>query len=381
MNMYRKFIAYFLLFITLIISGNTMASFFNTSLNAEEFQSRISGKEKESILSNIEIADFILQVDKINDITFKNSKWTNINASKKIFENIRFEDCELTNVNFRNITLINVIFSNCKLKNVVMNDAVLRGVSFIDSKLVSTDPNIDNNYLELDIDKVLFKNSELTNIGFYKSKGVFVFDEAKLNDVSGQSLKAGSALFFNRVDGFDLDFSRSNLSTLEVKSSTIKNSKANGCTIGKLLFDQSDLDFPISDGIKFDSVNSKNTGNVVIAGTPTKKTYISGCPKSTRILMVGGDKFGAINIQNCNPSEIILFESIGDYISIENVTVSVLDFRLSTIEHLKLNNVHIRNKLYYDSTTVKKLEATNISFGENMKHRHKDANIEIKADK
>ena len=379
--MYRKFIAYFLLFITLIISGNTMASFFNTSLNAEEFQSRISGKEKESILSNIEIADFILQVDKINDITFKNSKWTNINASKKIFENIRFEDCELTNVNFRNITLINVIFSNCKLKNVVMNDAVLRGVSFIDSKLVSTDPNIDNNYLELDIDKVLFKNSELTNIGFYKSKGVFVFDEAKLNDVSGQSLKAGSALFFNRVDGFDLDFSRSNLSTLEVKSSTIKNSKANGCTIGKLLFDQSDLDFPISDGIKFDSVNSKNTGNVVIAGTPTKKTYISGCPKSTRILMVGGDKFGAINIQNCNPSEIILFESIGDYISIENVTVSVLDFRLSTIEHLKLNNVHIRNKLYYDSTTVKKLEATNISFGENMKHRHKDANIEIKADK
>ena len=97
--------------------------------------------------------------------------------------------------------------------------------------------------------------------------------------------------------------------------------------------------------------------------------------------MAGGNTFGTINIENCNPSEIILFESIGDYISIENATVSVLDFRLSTIDHLKLNNVNIRNKLYYDSTTVKKLEATNISFGENMKHRHKDANIEIKEDK
>ena len=35
----------------------------------------------------------------------------------------------------------------------------------------------------------------------------------------------------------------------------------------------------------------------------------------------------------------------------------------------------------YDASNIKKLEATNISFGENIEHTHEESNIEIKADK
>jgi len=358
-----------------------MALIFDTTLNAEEFKNIVSGHEKQSTVENTQISDFTLPVEKIEGVVFKHTKWTNIDASKKLFENVRFEDCELTNLNFRDVTLINVTFNKCKLKNVVMNKSKLRNISFIDSHLISTDPNIDNNYLELDVDKIMFINTELDNIGFYKSKGAFIFDNAKLNDVSGQSLKSGSALYFNSVNAFDIDFSRSNLSALEVKSSVIKNSKANGCTIGKLLLEDSELDFPISGGNSFDTVIAKNTGNVVIAGTPTKKVQISGCPKDTRIIMVGGDTFESIEIKDCNADDIVFFESIGKYISIENADIYKLDFRLSKIDHLKLNNINIKTELYYDSSVIKKLEATNISFGDGLEHTRESSNIEINADK
>ena len=233
----------------------------------------------------------------------------------------------------------------------------------------------------MDIDKVLFKNSELTNIGFYKSKGEFIFDGSKLNDVSGQSLKVGSALYFTQVDGFDIDFSRSNLSTLEVKNSTIKNSKANGCTIGRLLLEDSKLDFPIADGKIFGSLVSKNTGNVITSGTPIEKTLISDCPKDTNTVFVGGDTFHSIEIKNCNASEMVFFKSTGNYVSIENADVYRLDFRLSSIEHLKLNNIKIETELYYDNANIKKLEATNISFGSDLEHTRENSNIEIKEDK
>lgn len=383
--MHNKIIIILLLSMTLLLMPEKSMAFLKNTLNVDEFYHLINEENKKNKkiaqINNIEISGFTLTDRHIENIHFSDTNWNNINAENKMFNNVVFEDCTLTNINLRNSRLINVVFKNCNLKNVVLNNSTIENLRFENSKLLSTDTNVKNSYRELIADKVIFDESELKNINFFDSKAEFYFNNSKLDDVTGMGLKSGSALYFNNVNAFDIDFSSSSLLTLEVKNSTIKNSKANGCDIDRLLFKDSQLDFPISDGIKFDTVISKNTGNVIISGTPIRKTHISDCPKNTNTIFVGGDTFESIVIENCNSSEIVFFESTGKYVSIDNTDVSWLDFSASNIEQLKLNNVNIRNKLYYDSTIVKELEATNISFGDNMKHRHKDANIEIKVDK
>ena len=61
--------------------------------------------------------------------------------------------------------------------------------------------------------------------------------------------------------------------------------------------------------------------------------------------------------------------------------LSLLIIKSPSPSFLKLNNVNIRTELYYDSSTIKKLEATNISFGDDIEHTRENSNIEIKADK
>lgn len=358
-----------------------MAVPLSRSLDNNEFKHLMSTSNNGDKIENIDISNFTLPIDELKNVTFSNTTWNNINASGKKFENIKFQDCELSNLNFKKTTLINVSFNNCNLKNVIMNNSTLKNVTFTGSHLISTDPNIDNSYIELDINKVVFKNTELQNIGFYKSKGVFIFEDSKLNDVSGQSLKSGSSIHFNNIDAFDIDFSRSDLSILEIKNSRISQSKTNNCSIDKLILEDSILDYPISQGNRYGSVTANNTGNVVISGTPTKNTLISNCPKDTRIIMVGGDDFENIEINDCSPDEIIFFKSKGKYVSIKNANIYTMDFRVSEIEHLKLDNIHIKTQLYYDSSIIKKLEATHISFGENIEHTHEDSNIVIEENK
>ena len=352
-----------------------------TSLSKEEFNELIIGQNKVDTIENVTIENFIFPTDTIENISFKNAKWSNIDASGGIIKNIQFINCELININFKNITLTNVSFNDCILKNVIMNKATLTGVTFTNSHLVSTDPNIDNNYLELIADTIIFKNTKLDNIGFYKSKGVFKFDGATLNDVSGQSLKEGSALYFKNTNAFDIDFSRSELSNLDIRSSVIKQSKANNCRIKSLILEDSILDFPIGAGNGYDSVISKNSGSVVIGASPVNNVKISGCPKDTRTIMVGGDNFNSIEVEDCSPDEIVFFKSKGKSILIKNATVYKLDFRKSDIEDLTLSNIHIKSRLIYSGAKIKKLNATNITFDDDIKIKNLDSNIEIKADK
>ncbi|MCK4865594.1 MAG: pentapeptide repeat-containing protein [Gammaproteobacteria bacterium] len=360
-------------------------AFFKSTLNVDEFYQLIDEETKSNgttaQVNNIEILDFTLTEKNIENIHFSNTSWTNINAENKTFNNVVFQDCSFKNVNFRNSTLINVVFKNCDLKNVVLNNSTIKNLRFESSKLISTDTNVKNSYRELVADKIKFDKSELKNINFFDSKAEFYFNNSKLDDVTGMGLKSGSALYFNNVNAFDIDFSSSNLSTLEVKNSTIKNSKANGCTIGTLLLEDSKLDFPIGFGKSYETVIAKNAGSVLVAGTPTKKINISSCPKDTRVVSFGGDAFDSVEIEGCNASEIKFYRSTGRYVSIENADVYMLDFSSSNIEHLKLNNVNIRTELYYDNTNIKKLEATNISFEDGLEHTREGSNIEIKADK
>ena len=361
--MLNKIILTLLLSITLLLVKETSMAFFKSTLNADEFYQLIEEEIKNSKsitrIDNIEIAGFALTERHIENIQFTNTDWKDINAENKTFNNVVFEDCALTNINFRNSTLVNVIFKKCTLTNVVFNNSVIENLRFEDSKLISTDSNVKNSYRELVADKIIFEKTELKNINFFDSKAEFYFNNSKLDDVTGMGLKSGSALYFNHVDAFDIDFSSSDLTALEVKNSTIKNSKANGCTIERLLLEDSKLDFPIADGKSFGSLVSKNTGNVITSGTPVEKTLISDCPKDTNTVFVGGDTFHSIEIKNCNASEIVFFKSTGKYVSIENADVYKLDFRLSSIEHIKLNNIRVETELYYDDTNIKKLEATN----------------------
>jgi len=383
--MHNKIIIALLLSMALLLVQETSMAFFKNTLNVDEFYQLIDEEtkknEKTAQIDNIEISGFTLTDKHIENIRFSNTNWNNINAENKTFNNVVFEGCSFDNINLRNSTLINVVFKNCTLKNVVLNNSTIKNLRFEKSKLISTDPNVKNSYRNLVADKITFEETELKNINFFDSKVEFYFNNSKLDDITGMGLKSGSALYFDNVNAFDIDFSSSTLSILEVKNSNIKNSRANGCSIGRLLLEDSELDFPIADGKSFDSVISKNTGNVITSGTPVKTTHISGCPKDTATVFVGGDTFDLIEIENCNANEIVFFESNGKNVSIENADVYMLDFRLSTIDHLKLNNINIRTELYYDSSKIKKLEATNISFGDGLEHTREGSNIEIKADK
>ncbi|HFD31758.1 MAG TPA: hypothetical protein ENJ28_03455 [Gammaproteobacteria bacterium] len=384
MNIPNKIILTLLLSIALLLVQETSMAFFKSTLNSDEFYQLIEEETKNESMTqieNIEISGFALRDKDIENIQFTSVDWTDINAESKKFNHVIFEDCSLKNVNFRNTTLINVTFKNCTLTNVVFNNSIIENLRFEESKLVSTDSNVKNSYRELVADKITFEKTELKNINFFDSKAEFYFSHSKLDDVTGMGLKPGSALYFSHVDAFDIDFSSSDLSTLEVKNSTIKKSKANGCTIGQVLLEDSQLDFPIADGIRFDSVISKNTGDVIVSGTPIKKTYIENCPKDTNTIFVGGDAFDSIEIENCNATDIVFFRSKGKYVSIENADIYKLDFRQSNVEHLKLNNINIKTELYYDDTKIKKLETTNISFGADLDHTRENTNIEIKEDK
>ena len=383
MNMLNKLFTFLFVAFLIVTSETSMAFFLNNELNSDDFLELIQKNTSSNTykIENITIKGFKLPTKQYKNIHFINNTWENINAEDIHLENIEFHNCSFENINLKNSTLINVNFNNCTLTNVTLNYSQIKNLKFTKTKLISTDPNIKNSYRELNADTITFVESELNNINFFDSKAEFSFIDSQLNDVTGLGLMPGSSLIFNNTNAVDIDFSSSTLKRMEVKRSHIKQSKANNCTIEKLILEESTLDFPISQGNKYGSVTSYNTGNVVVSGTPTKSTLISSCPKDTRIIMVGGDEFEKIEISDCSPDEIIFFKSKGKYVSIENADVYTMDFTLSKIDHLKLNNVHIKTQLYYDASNIKKLEATNISFGENIEHTHEESNIEIKADK
>ena len=361
-----------------------MAFFFKKNLTAEEFVQYIKKEQQEghvSKLTDFEIKGYEFPLREMKSAHFKNTRWQSIEAEGRTFEKVLFEDCELKNINFREVVLKDVTFKNCTLSNVVMNKAIIKNLTFEKSKLVSTDSNIDHSFRNMVADSIVFKDSELKNINFFDSKGQFYFEGAKLNDVSGMGLKEGSALYFHNSNAFDIDFSTSKLTILEVKNSTIKESKANNCNIGSMVLEDSTLDFPIADGRGYGTVTAKNTGNVVIGGdAPVKKITISDCSQ-LRIIEMGGMIFEDIVINNCNPSELIFFESKGKMMKITNADVYDLDFRMAEIDHLILENIHVQGRLKYDGAKIKKLETKNISFDSDIEIRSEGANFELKPDK
>lgn len=359
-----------------------MASMSNKNITSAEFVQFVKERKKSGdvTLDNFEIKGFAFPFKEIRSVHFKAVKWDSIDAQGRQFVKVVFEDCELNNLNFREVVLQDVTFRNCTLTNVVMNGARINKVIFEKSKLISTDSNIEHSYRNLVADTLLFRESELKNINFFKSRGKFHFEGGKLVDVSGMGLTVGSALYFTDVNAVDIDFSDSSLSTLVVKNSVIKESKANNCHIGSVVLENSDLKFPISDGKGYDRVTAINTKNVVIGGTPVKEVSITGCGESN-VIEIAGMTFDKMVVDGCSPLDFVVHKSKGKNLTIMNATVVMLDLKAIDVDSLILKNINIRKKLYYKDAKVKNIEYKNIHFtSENIKVKSEGANFEIKAD-
>jgi len=355
-----------------------MASFFNSSLNAEEFQSRVSGKDKESILKGVEISDFILLSDKINGITFKDSKWTNINASKKIFENVVFEDCKLKNINMRNMVFENVTFKNCELVNVVMNESKIDIMKFENTKVISTDSNIDNSFTDLNADKLIFIKSELKNLNFFESKGQFSFESSELSNVSGYGLKTGSSIKIVDSKIIDMDFSVSDLSFVDIKDSHIIESKINDSSIGKVILEGNTFKrFPLASEEKYGTIKVTKTAGIAVHGTgPVKDTYIKDCVTGTDIY-IAEMEFINVNIEDCKVRDLTFSDSKGKTMTISHVNTYELDLEDAEIDTLILKDVRIRGKIYMQNAKVKNYESHNVIVDEKVKIKDKGANFKI----
>ena len=167
MNMLDKLLTFIFVMILIVTSESSMA-FFTNNLDYNEFSKLIKEKENSTnnnyIIDNVNIRGFELPKEKYKNINFINNTWENINAENKHFENIEFENCSFKNINFKSTTFINVVFNNCILNNVVLNYSLIKNLKFTKTKLISTDPNIQNSYRELNADTIVFKDSELDNI-------------------------------------------------------------------------------------------------------------------------------------------------------------------------------------------------------------------------
>lgn len=361
-----------------------MAFLFKKNMSSDEFVKFVKDSQQDRDitieLKNFEIKSFSFPFDELNNIHFIDTKWSDIKAEKRVFENVIFTNCEFNNIDFSEIVFRQVIFKNCILTNVVMNDGQLENVVFEKTKLINTNSNINYSYLRVIADEIRFKESELSNIDFYQSKARFFFENSKLNDVSGMGLASGSALYFINTDAFDIDFSRSTLTSLEVKNSTIKESKANNCTIDKIILEDSDIKFPIAEGHNYGTVTARNTRDIVILGTPVNDVNITGCGESNSI-SVSSMTFNTMTINECSPTKITFFDSKGKTLSITNAEVYDMDFRDAEIDRLILDNIHIRARLYYSGANIKKLETNNIRFDNDIKIKSEGANFEIKPDK
>jgi uncharacterized protein YjbI with pentapeptide repeats len=364
----------------------SMAFVFNKVLDASEFlgllndlpQGSISDRQiKRTTLEKQELPDQPLE-----NLYFKSCKWHGVDAHAKTLKNIIFEDCEFNDVNMRGIKLDNVQFISSTLTNVVMNKADLKQVKFRKSKLISTDPNIDNSYNGIQADEILFDGCELRNIGFYRGKGVFHFENSTLYDVAGQSLSAGSALYFNKTHASILNFDRSNLNTIEIIDSTIdKRSTAGGGQVKTIRVENSKLEFAVSDNSNVDSIEFNNSGDVLISGGKNvKTTHVKNCLKGSRTVRVGSENFERIEVDGCDVAKIVFGRSTGKTVIIKNITTHDMDFRESNIEHLVLENVKIYRKLKHQKTTIQQLETKGITFRKGIKIWNEDSNIEITPD-
>ena len=130
-----------------------------------------------------------------------------------------------------------------------------------------------------------------------------------------------------------------------------------------------------------DKVIFENSGDVVVGrGNNIKNTYIKDCLKGTFWLDAGSKNFDVVEISNCDVSDLSITNASGKKVVIKNSSAYVMDLRESQIEHLILENVRVFRKMKYQDTSIKNLEAKNVSFRKDIKIWKDDSNIEITPD-
>lgn len=359
-----------------------MADFFTKNLSFDEFKTLLIKKSTTDnhnanhLLENFNIKNFEFPEKTIKNINFKTITWEKIDANGRTFSNIQFEDCTLINLNFRNMVFENVSFKNCTLKNVVMNQSTIDTMTFIDTKIFSTDSNIENRATDLNADHLIFINAEIKNMSYFHSKANFVFKNSKLNDVAGRGLKPGSSIKIQQSDIFFMEFSASHLSSLIIKKSKVEESRINDATIKSIVLEDNDFDnFPITGTDGCDSVIADNNTEVTVNGD-IKNIHISNC-RGYEEVYVADTFFDNISIDNCKLPDLTAFDAKGKKMTFSNIETYRLDLEAIDIEHLILKNVNIEGKIYAKKAQVKIYEAHNVTVSPNVKRITEGANFII----
>ncbi|MCW8899162.1 MAG: pentapeptide repeat-containing protein [Gammaproteobacteria bacterium] len=348
------------------------------SYNLEEFKSQLikTHDSSSNLISNFTISNFEYPSDIIKNITIKNTKWKNITANNRIITDVEFEDCALEDINFKNTKFKNITFKNCTLKNVIMNESFIINMVFINCELLGSSSNINNSYIKLKSDTIKFINSSLKNIDFYQSKSHFIFENSKLNDVSGYGLLTDSKITITDSNIYDMDFSNSKLTSIKIKNSIIKDSKINNSTIYTIDSENNIYDsFPITDISMGKSLSSNNDQQLTIGGN-IKIIKISNC-KGYKDLYLGELDFETIDINNCKTPDFTAFDSTGERMSINGLDAYNLNLNRIKIKQLNLNNISVENKLYNKDAQVNQYNASGITVNKNIKRKSNGANFEI----
>jgi len=351
-----------------------------STITKEQFLERLNQQEQNRVTesSDFEISDFELPAKTIKNVKFENVEWSKIDAQNKKFSNVTFEDCKLKNINMRNMEFENVRFKNCELINVVMNGSKINTIVFEESKITSTDSNIDNSYTDLMADNLIFIKSELKNLNFFESKGQFSFESSELSNVSGYGLKTGSSIKIVDSKIIDMDFSVSDLSFVDIKDSHIIESKINDSSIGKVILEGNTFKrFPIASKRKYGAIRAVRNANIAVKGTgPIKDVYIADCVTNTKVSIIEME-FENTKIENCKLKGLVFFDTKGKIMVISHVDTYKFDLEDAEIDTLILKDVRIRGKIYMQNAKIKNYEAYNVTVDEGVKNKDKGANFKI----
>ena len=367
----------------IILSGiftNPAASgMFIKTLNQVEFKELLvkTASVKNQTLSHFKIAGFEFPVAEIQNVHFKDVHWSNISAKGRIFKNITFSDCKLENINYRNVKFDNVVFDNCELINVVMSQAEVNHATYKNSRIISTDPNTENNHRNLSAGKISFINSELRGLNYYHSKGDFIFEDSKLNDVRGYGLVKGSSITIigSKLNYFD--FSDSTLDSLIVRGSSVDESKLNGGIIDSIILENNDFKkFPIAEG-QYKTLTANKTKNIIIGSSSVVNAEINNCGDTSDLFLGGMKNFTSISISGCDPSEFVFFDVVGKELKISNMEAHIFDFENASLDTLVLNNVTIAGKIISKNSKIKNYIPHNVKVLDGVKVIDKNSNIKI----
>jgi len=333
-------------------------------------------------ITDFNITNIGLPVDKIENKTFSGVEWSHVDASKRSFSNILFKDCSINNVDFSDAVFENVRFKNCSFKNVILNRLKADIIVFENTEIAGIDSDSEESFLNMDVDEFRVIGSSVKKINAYGSRVNFVFRGVEIEDVSGYRLKPGSSILMDHSNAELMDFSNSVLDFLEIEDSNILDSRINNTAIGRvILIDNRFRGFSIAGGKKYGEVKVYNTSEISVRGAgPVENILISNC-SDRKDVYIAKMIFVNSRIEKCSIDVLTSFDAIGQNMIIKDVNMDEFDIENIDIDNLSLENVHIESYIYMNNANVKNYSAKNITLGKDVSIKGDGANFKIEINK